>query len=410
MRAGPRKECCGFALVLLSAVGLAQEGAPSLFSEDRELVLEYLQGHQIPEVRPPIFINEANPSGDAFQRSQEKERQLTRALDLFSSGDTLMRLSVARAITSYSGLNDKGSLFWDACGPNDYEARHFILMGLALEQTYLEKARLWMLEDAHPSLAEPLLRVICMTSVLTDGLNGEEQGKALVLLRALYRQPGSMTLFRPSPGVPSYHEDSGPVAKYVIRGLARLGTKDALDQLIEWMVADGKKVENSVRVEMWSSLGRFALPHSGSRRLQDAQFVRSLAQRSEIAELFALTKRPWSLPPTADDRSREGMLLISGELRHDPVHARLFKRALIAEFANPDADVVRGVVRYVMSRVDDSELLGFIRASDLSAHARQKACEAIELTTADDLGVENMSERKLAVRKHVVSRALRKEP
>jgi hypothetical protein len=388
------------------ATARAQDRQSSLFSEDRKDVMQYLEHHHVPEIGH-VHVDAANPSGTAYDIAIARDRQIKRALELFLAGDTELRLRIAMSMEHYS---DKGPSFWDACGPDDYEARHYLVMGLAMDQGRRTEARSWVLDEAHPSLAEPLLRAICRTPILSDSLEEDQKRQVLGLLGSLYRQSGNVTLVRPDPGAPAHHGDSGPLSRYVVRGLARLGSEDALDQLVEWMAADGKKVENSVRVEMWSALGRFALRYSGSRRLQDAQFVRSLAQRSEIAELFALTKRPRLLPPTADDRSREGMALVSGELRNDPEHARLFKRALAAELANPDADVVRGVVRCVMSRADDAELLGFVRALELSAHARQKACEAIERTTPDDLGVENMPNRTLAVRKRALSRALGEEP
>src|SRR5437763_1150310 len=108
---------CFCTLMLFS--GLLQSGeAPSdLFSDNELDILRYLEQHRIPHI--PLSSG-AGPTYNA----PNFQREIDRALKLFKSGSTTLRLAIARQLRVEG---EKIIGFWDACGADDWEAKHYLV-------------------------------------------------------------------------------------------------------------------------------------------------------------------------------------------------------------------------------------------------------------------------------------------
>ena len=327
----------------------------SLFAAPREVVLHYLESHRIPK----YWYTQCSIPVELTTSSAREE--VKKAADVFVKSDTEMRLAIAKAMDCFF---DEGPRMWDACGPDDHETLHYLLPGLAIadEGKRVAEARKWLFEKAHPSLAAPLLRALCKSYYLLNDITEEDQKKVLRLLCKLYRQSGNMS-FRFSGAYEAYYgPESGPISKYVIRALGKLKIPEAREQLIKWMIEDGKKSCVSVRQEMWSTFNDFKF----DPWVKNSENILKLVRQEDIIELWLLT------PPTHKGNSVTGMSILSGHnLGNDKVKEE-FKKAVVLQLINPDSDVIEGLVQYLISQWGDKELLSLIQKVNLTVIAKKR--------------------------------------
>ena len=389
---------CGIlvCLLLLSGLGAKAADAPDkgdeigLFSDDKKELLEYVQKNRIPNARYLETWPTGAPLEVAFAHAA---RQVKRAADMFVKGDSEFRLAIARAMVVF--FNEAGRM-WDACGEDDYEARHWLLLGLLAPHGYTPtpdpkrgaEARKWLLNEAHPSLAEPILRALCNRSArwVYEELSADEQQKMLALMRKLYGQKGEMVCFAPCPELEeAFPGDSGPIQKYVIRALGNLRSAAAQEQLIEWMIEDGKKADPSVRGEMWQALGAM----TWEKLLIPRDRINEIAGRTAMAELLVLpiAKRPKDPRAKGGDQVFSGYCLVSGTGKHgDATTRKVFRANLLDQLANPDREVVQGLANYLVCRYDDKDRMDWLPQVEkvkLTSTANKRAKECLQKAFAD---------------------------
>ena len=350
------------------------EKATGLYSDDMATVAAYLKANRIPNVQDQYVLTvlpgpiETSPEG----------RQVRRAADLFVKADSEMRLTIVRAMDQFNSVAPR---MWDACGEDDYEARHYLLYGVATsgDEKRTKEAKQWLLESADPRLAAPILRAVCKSSLLLHGLTPEDEKRTLQLLRGLYRQTGDMVYTAPAPVAKVFPGESGPVRKYVVRALGHVRSPAAAEQLFEWMIADGMKSPPSVRCEMWSAFGRM----NDALLVVPREKIRELAGRREIVELWLIT--PPAGPVDVDVRFMfwYGKDILRGTANPEAETARLFKRTAVQQLTNPDPEVVEGLARYLVREYDDKEIPTLVEQTRMTMTAKERARESLTKALAD---------------------------
>jgi len=352
---------------LAAIPALADASEPTdLFSTDRSKVIAYLRSHRVPTPKPP-----APPSGPG-PRSETGggEEEVARAAQVFMKGNAEMRLVVVQALDSFY---EQGARMWDACGPDDYEARHYLVWGLADADSGKRavQARKWLFEEAHASYAAPILRALCNSTYLMKDLTAAEEDEALVLLRDLYRQTGQMTCITAIPESADYCGDSGPTAKYVVRALRRLQSPEAHRQLPQWINDDGKKVEATTRDEMWSTLGYFA------RTLNQRELQRMASSRA-LAEAWLLSDSPAETDLRARADPGRGRSLLTGGYSGDKGIAEAFRKNLIDQLTNPDSSVSAAAVRYTVQNSKNAWLAEGLRKLKLADRDKRRLRQLLQ--------------------------------
>jgi hypothetical protein len=343
--------------------------AAGLFSTDRAVILDYLKTHRVPK---EIFVGY---HGVDSHSAEPMINEVKRAADIFVSGDSEMRVAVAKALDSFF---DEAPRMWEACSACDYEARLYLVRGLASanEGKRAKEASIWLIQNANPNFATPILRALCDDSLFYGYVNeaqhfgyindAKEQRQMLELLRKLYKQGGNVQFSPPNNemGLPG---DSGPAAKYVIRALGFLQIPEAIDQLRQWIVVDGKKVDLSVRQEMWCTLYTFY-----QKRLLRIELLRDLARQDEIVEVWAITP----FPEKTDNRLITlGKLVLS---KNDKELQANFKKTILRQLSNPDIEVVKGVAEYIVAEYEDSEMPDEIAKVSLTTILKMRAKKLLE--------------------------------
>jgi len=276
-----------------------------LYSDDEKTVIEYLKNHRIPH-------SSRTPSGPG-QDYPPYRREVQRALELFENGTPELRVAIAKSLAIY---NKEGMKFWEKCGQEDYEAKHY-LVGVAFRWAKPERRqelREWLVNEAHPSYATAILKNLTPHALL-DKIN-ESQRKALIgLLKELYKQKGWVVRLKSLPGDYEQKDHAGPVQTYVLRLLpgGPAGGKVAL----EWICRDSKKVDETTLEAMWYAWGR--------SKFND---TKGLSGRRDLAE-------SWLLCP---GRARS--------VRH--LDQTAFKKNVCSQVFNPDPRVRTKALEYVI--------------------------------------------------------------
>lgn len=282
-----------------------KERTIGLYSDDEKTVIEYLKNHRIPH-------SSGTPSGPGPDYPPYR-REVERALELFEGGIPKLRLAIAKSLVIY---NEEGMKFWGKCGPEDYEAKHY-LVGVAFARAKPEQReglREWLVNEAHPSYATTLLKNLTRRA-LFDKTN-ESQEKALIgILKELYKQKGRVVSLKWLPGDYERKDHAGPVQRYVLRLLP--GSPASGKVLLEWICRDSKKVDETTLKAMWYAWGR--------SKLNDTE---GLSERRDLAE-------SWLLCPA---RARS--------LRH--LDATAFKKNVCSQVFNPDPRVRTRALEYVI--------------------------------------------------------------
>lgn len=248
-----------------------------LMTGNEDEVLDYLKNHRIPH-------HFGQPSTETIDHPLHIA-EVRRALDLFESGSQELRLAIARSLVwTPAGEIDR---FWKACEPSDTEAKHY-LVGLVLSfgsAEAKEEARRWLLEGAHPSYAAALLKNLDEYNLFRSVSEGEKE-KTLKLLPELYRQPGPVPQIRNASDWFEWQlaNKERSVQWHVIAALPSTAAAQAL--VLEWMVADSKKMDEATVLLMWDKWG--VMVRAGIRK-EDKAFYDDAARRLAVAESWCLS-------------------------------------------------------------------------------------------------------------------------
>ena len=278
----------GIPAVVAAALASGGEAIPRgeraiLFTGTEEQIIDYLKSHHVPTIyggRP----------GGPMPDPQEAER----ALVLFKTGSARLRLAIAASLFSCEG-GPRAMEFWRTSTDQDYEARHW-LVGIALYNADKEEKKMlleWLLREAHPSYAGPLLSSLSAYSLYRD-LDPQQQDAFIPLLEQLWRQPGEVIRIREGslPGT------RGGIQECTVALIPlSIGGRDLL---LRWLINYGKKVDEKTLDEMWERWRLFA----ESQALVDRSFAAEAAGRMELAESWLLGGRRNELCDHAEIQAR----------------------------------------------------------------------------------------------------------
>jgi len=246
-----------------------------LYSDDENLVMAYLQKNPVPYMKS-LLPEGTEPDSAEFQRQEE------RAVELFKAGSSRMRLAIAKSVYM------RGMKYWEACGPDDYEAKHY-LAGIALtyakDQGDRQRIREWLLKEAHPSHASALLKNPGHSlfqdihgpygsGPQTDQQKREEQ-ELLGFLKELYRQPGDVSFAPMRVELPGGKwVTSKPIQACVVELLP--WTPAGRELAVQWLRADGKKVDQITLGALWKAITGYVIDQH------------DLSIRNDLAEAWLL--------------------------------------------------------------------------------------------------------------------------
>ncbi|MFH1131365.1 MAG: hypothetical protein V1754_08525 [Pseudomonadota bacterium] len=172
---------CFELLLLVCVCWQARGGEPNdLFSNDRNVVLEYLKNHPVPDVPHADGL-----TGGPTPSMPEYKAEVKRAKELFIKGDPELRLAIAKSL--YINTESCYDL-WALCTDDDREAKHYLVGSCNSEKQRKDQLE-WLRKKAHPSLASALIRWL-FASYLYENSTTEEQDSLLEFLSQMYRQPG----------------------------------------------------------------------------------------------------------------------------------------------------------------------------------------------------------------------------
>jgi len=317
--------------------------ANGLFSDDEQTVTEYLKDHRIP-----------NSSGQPSSRAPDAPeyiREVNRALVLFNEHAHELRLGIVKSLAL---CYDKGMAFWQLCGPEDYEAKHY-LVGLAIAGATPEQRdelRHWLVNESHPSYATALLKnlkYLCFRQFFEGATEAEEQ-QLLAFLKDLYRQKGHVVVKRALPGDYQPEEIGGPVQKYVVELLPR--SPGAARLLLDWISRDSKKVDEATLEAMWNNWK--------PSELKDLDVI---SNRRDVAESFLLSQQ-WGKRRILDEA--------------------VFNKNVCRQVFNPDDRVRMEALRFVIrlggvltryTYLDQAACFGAIREASATRAMRRRVLE-----------------------------------
>jgi len=305
------------------------------FSDDEATILEYMKNHRVPHY-------DGRKYGPAYEKVLRG--QVTRAIQLFKTGSHEVRREIAQSLAF---CYDRGMEFWNMCGKEDYEAKHY-LAGLAIAAAQAEQRdaiRRWLAEESHPSYATAVLKNLRDWKQLFEEADEEQEQALLRFLEELYRQPGRVVVCETFGDEYPMKEIAGPVQKYVVKLLP--GTPAASELLLEWISRDSKKVDDETLTAMWQTWQRCQFENR-----------ESLATRRDLAE-------SWLLCPVRDVDLHLDMAV--------------FNQTLCRQIFNPDARIRQHALKYVISRggilfphsgFDEAACFGAIRGASATQAMR----------------------------------------
>jgi hypothetical protein len=309
----------------------------ALFGDDEEQVLEYLKRSQVPE---PF-----DAPGPATFDNPISRREVERALELFKNGSDELRLAVAQSLFWAS---ERYILeFWNACGPNDIEAKHYFI-GIALENVSKDKKkelRTWLLEDANLKYAAALLKNLS-TEGLFDQTKEAEKEEIYRFLIRLYGQPGLVVKYK---GTAEDFTISASIQTYVVLLLPR--TERAWDILLDWMVADGRKADKKTLEAMWRQWRSF---QSRGACLKEEEFFNHAASLPELAEC-------WLRSPYRPNISQGGESW------------QIFRQNLWKQIFNEDRNIRKAAITLLLDYPFRNEAFDFIKGLDVIEAVRKQA-------------------------------------
>lgn len=327
-------------------------GSQGLHSCNEQELLEYLSDHSVPYIANEGAGN-APPLTDPMFQDQVK-----RALELFKSGSPRLRLAIAKALTWV--FHPEAAAFWEACGPNDAEAQHYIL-GIALANApdgEKQTLRQWLLERADVKYAPALLKNL-HGGDLFSGTDASEQEEILDFLKRLYKQQGVVVRYK---GADEETTISGSVQQYVVALLPK--TKPGWDLLLEWMAADARTADQGTLREMWGQW-----QHMAQLDLREhpeiVQLCETTAHSSALAESWCLSPKRTPFP------NKFGTLKST------------FEENVWRQVFSDDERVRRSIITSLLQGSgawDKTQTPGFLRGLDIPARARTQAvAEAREI-------------------------------
>jgi len=330
-----------------------------LFSKTEEGILKYLEDQTIPY---SLHVNTSHggPTADPARVAAE----MRRARELFKKGSPKLRLAIAEALTM-SAEDDDLHLYdlWQECGEGDYEAKHH-LAGKALLNTAKKEEkneiRGWLLEESHPSYASIMLADLWAPGSddsFYDGVSNKDKDRFIPWLRELYRQPGNVF----GECIVAGHAYEGlSVQAAVVKLLPR--TKAGRDQLLQWMVADSKKIDRSALDAMdrqWSIMDGWMGGGERGESLLDKAFREKAIVQLALAEFCLLTGDPLSFGNASDEEKQ------------------IWQKNLWSQVFNPDERVRQAAIRYALSGGEDY-LYDWVRGMEAGAACRERTMWEIE--------------------------------
>jgi len=358
-RRGVGRRACVWAIlcVCLVAASCSQtwagpaldEELPDLFKDDEPTLLKYLRTHRVPHHE--IFTRHLSfTEGLPFIN-----RELERGLELFRKASSRLRLAIAKSLHPPEIVLAKVRMmeFWDLCGPEDFETRHYLAKKCAgdawrrKDTAGVIKVRDWVLGEAHPGYARSLFRGGGPTLFARGEKPSADVVKRILrFLTAVYRETGVVYVILPD--VTDVSEKMYParlaarvrlqteVLTYVPR------TPRGVRFVFECIIRDRKTMDDLTLSRYMGWFWRWA-PH------HDPALIGKAVDRRELAEAYALCCKDMSFPRSHKKIGPSPSLLLR------------YRQNVWRQVFNPDPRVRERLLRGRLFRMSNRVMLAYLK-------------------------------------------------
>jgi hypothetical protein len=296
-----------------------------LAGDDEDEIIAYLDDHAIPDL------------GRGFTHAGPP---ITLCRPQFRTGSPRLRLAIAKALTWAPEEEIAG--FWQACGSDDVEAKHY-LVGLALTFVPDQKKgpyRRWLIEEGDLEYAEAIAGHLYWGESLFSGTDEAERAKLLSFLDGLFRR---------------LVKNNAP-EQLQINAIQALSEDQATMVVVTgWLADESRKVSHRTLAALWEK--RVHLKQHGTGA-GDKDFFDKAARNQALVDAWCL----WS--------PKGGGGVDFSPFEDDNL---LFQQNVWKQVFSEDDDVRRGALRYLCRGGGRGDSVEFIQGLDAPLAARERA-------------------------------------